>query len=128
MTSGGLYSNGIVSLMMCGSLIIIRRRYVMKRKPTSPGEILKEEFLNPQGLTQKDLSDHLGRDYKVINRIVNEKGSVTPEMAMKFAAAFETTPDFWLNAQMAIDLWLLRDRKMTIRPLNRVKRKEQSSL
>ena len=99
----------------------------MKRKPTSPGEILKEEFLNPQGLTQKDLSDHLGRDYKVINRIVNEKGSVTPEMAMKFAAAFETTPDFWLNAQMAMDLWALRGQKPKIPPLSRIRRKARVS-
>ena len=95
----------------------------MKRKPTSPGEILREEFLNPQGLTQKDLSDHLDCDYKVINRIINEKASVTPEMAMKLAAAFETTPDFWLNAQMAMDLWLLKDKKIKIRPLNQVRRK-----
>ena len=99
----------------------------MKRKPTSPGEILREEFLNPQGLTQKDLSDHLGCDYKVINRIVNEKGSVTPEMAMKFAAAFETTPDFWLNAQMAMDLWALRGKKPKIRPLSRTRRKARVS-
>lgn len=76
----------------------------MKRKPTSPGEILNEEFLKPLGITQKDLAEHLGCDYKVINRVINEKASVTPEMAIKLAAAFNTTPDFWLNAQMAIDL------------------------
>ncbi len=66
----------------------------MKRKPTSPGEILSEEFLKPLGLTQQDLASHLGCDYKVINRIVNEKASVTPEMALKLAAAFKTTPRF----------------------------------
>ena len=100
----------------------------MKRKPTSPGEILREEFLKPLGLTQKDLSDHLDCDYKVINRIINERASVTPETAIKFAAAFETTPDFWLNAQMAMDLWLLKDQKMKIRPLNRVKRKMRATV
>ena len=77
----------------------------MKRKPTSPGEILSEEFLKPLGLTQKELAEHLGCDYKVINRIVNERASVTPEIAIKLAAAFETTPDFWLNAQKASDLF-----------------------
>ncbi|MES2344656.1 MAG: HigA family addiction module antitoxin [Chlamydiota bacterium] len=95
----------------------------MKRKPTTPGEILSEEFLKPLGLTQKELAEHLGCDYKVINRIVNEKVSVTPEMALKLAAAFETTPDFWLNAQMAVDLWSLRSQKLKIRPLIRVRRK-----
>lgn len=89
----------------------------MKRKPTSPGEILNKEFLKPLGLTQKELAEHLDCDYKVINRIVNERASVTPEMAIKLGAAFNTTPDFWLNAQMAVDLWSLRAQKTKIRPI-----------
>lgn len=97
----------------------------MKRKPTSPGEILSEEFLKPLGITQKELANHLGCDYKVINRIVNERASVSPEMAVKLAGAFETTPDFWLNAQMAIDLWTLRIQGPKIRPLVRVRRKSR---
>lgn len=97
----------------------------MKRKPTSPGEILSEEFLKPLGLTQKELAEHLGCDYKVINRIVNERASITPEMALKFAAAFKTTPDFWLNAQMALDLWELRTRKPKIRPLTRLRHRNR---
>ena len=95
----------------------------MKRKPTSPGEILNEEFLKPLGMTQKELASHLGCDYKVINRIINERASVTPEMAIKLSAAFDTTPDFWLNAQMALDLWSLRTHKPKIRPLIRTKRR-----
>lgn len=95
----------------------------MKRKPSSPGEILYEEFLKPLNLTQKDLANHLDCDYKVINRIINEKASVTPEMALKLAAAFQTTPDFWLNAQRAVDLWKLRDqKKLKIRSLIRARR------
>ena len=80
----------------------------MKRKPTSPGEILFEEFLVPLEMTQKELAEHLNCDYKVINRVINEKASVTPAMAMKLGAAFNTTPTFWLNAQMAVDSWRLR--------------------
>lgn len=98
----------------------------MRRKPTSPGEILNEEFLKPLELSQKELADHLGCDYKVINRIVNERASVTPEMAIKLAAAFKTTPDFWLNAQMAVDLWSLRTKKPKIRPLIRARRKAKT--
>ena len=93
----------------------------MQRKPTSPGEILLEEFLIPLGLSQKELAVPLGCDYKVINRIINEQTSVTPEMATKLAAAFNTTPDFWLNAQMALDLWSLRTKKPKIRPLIRTR-------
>jgi len=98
----------------------------MKRKPTAPGEILFEEFLKPLGMTQKDLAEHLHCDYKVINRIINERAGVTPEMAMKFAIAFNTTPDFWLNAQMAVDLWSLRSHKPKIRPLINLNRKSKS--
>ena len=78
-----------------------RRR---QRKPTSPGEILKEEFLIPLGMTQKQLADHLGCDVKVVNRLVNDRTSVTAEMALKLGATFRTTPEFWLNAQKAVDL------------------------
>jgi len=75
-----------------------------RRMPTSPGEILREEFLIPLEMTQKQLADHLGCDIKVINRIVNGRTSVTAEMALQLGAALRTTPDFWLNAQKAIDL------------------------
>ncbi len=76
----------------------------MRRKPTHPGEILAEEFLKPLELTQKRLAEHLGCDIKVVNRIVNRKIAVSAEMALKLGAAFETSPDFWLSAQRAVDL------------------------
>ena len=76
-----------------------------KREPTSPGEILREEFLSTLGLTQRELADHLGCDVKVINRIVNGRSSVSAEMAIKLGAAFATSPEFWLNAQKAVDLY-----------------------
>ena len=75
-----------------------------RRKPTTPGEILREEFLMPLRMTQKRLADHLGNDVKVVNRIVKGRTSVTAEMALKLGAAFRTTPEFWLNAQTAVDL------------------------
>ncbi len=75
------------------------------RRPTSPGEILKEEFLAPLGLTQKVVADHLGIDIKVINRLVNGKTSISSELALKLASAFDTSPEFWLNAQQAVDLF-----------------------
>jgi antitoxin HigA-1 len=75
------------------------------RKPTSPGEILRDEFLKPLNLTQKQLANHLGVDVKVVNRICNEKSSITPVVAVKLSNAFGTSAEFWLNAQMATDLW-----------------------
>ncbi len=77
----------------------------VKRMPTTPGEILKEEFLVPLGITQKRLADHLGCDVKVINRLVNGRTALTAPVALKLAAAFETTAEFWLNAQKAVDIY-----------------------
>ena len=76
-----------------------------RRKPTSPGEILSEEFLKPMGMSQKLLADHLDCDVKVVNRIVNQRSAITAAMAFKLAAAFRTTPEFWLNAQQAVNLY-----------------------
>ena len=75
------------------------------RKPTGPGEILREEFLVPLAMTQKELADHIGCDVKVINRLVNGRTSVSAEMALKLGATFRTSPEFWLNAQKAVDLF-----------------------
>ena len=75
-----------------------------RRAPTSPGEILREEFLVPLSMTQKRLADHLGCDVKVVNRIVNGRTSVSAGMALRLGATFRTTAEFWLNAQKAVDL------------------------
>ena len=80
------------------------RELTRRRKPTTPGEILREEFLLPLEMTQRQLAGHLGCDLKVINRIINGRTSVTAEMALKLGAAFQTSPEFWLNAQKAVDL------------------------
>ena len=76
-----------------------------RKGPTAPGEILREEFLMPLGMAQRQLADHLGCDVKVVNRIVNGRTSVSAEMAVKLGAALRTTPEFWLNAQKAVDLY-----------------------
>ena len=78
--------------------------FTIEREPTPPGEILAEEFLKPMNLTQKKLADHLRCDVKVINRIVNNRTSITAEMAVKLGFALGTSPEFWLNAQQAVDI------------------------
>lgn len=68
-------------------------------------KILREDFLIPLNISEKQLADHIGCDFKVINRIVNSRAQVTPKMAIKLAAAFNTSPDFWLNSQKAVDIY-----------------------
>ena len=85
-----------------------------RREPTTPGEILREEFLVPLGMTQKNLADHIGCDVKVINRLVNGRTSVSAEMALRLGATFLTSPEFWLNAQKAVDLFRAGCRVLTL--------------
>ena len=75
------------------------------RNPVTPGEMLNDEFLKPLGLTQKKFADHIGVDIKTVNRVVRARTAVTPELAVKFAAALSTSPEFWLNLQHAVDIW-----------------------
>jgi len=87
----------------------------MARKPTTPGEILDQEFLRPMGLTQKHLADHIGVDIKVINRIINERTGITPSVAVKLGCALKISPEFWLNAQTTLDLYYA-EKELTNRP------------
>ena len=85
-----------------------------KRKPTTPGEILNEEFMKPLSLTQKALAEHINVDIKVINRLINGKTSVSTELALKLGAALGTTAEFWLVAQNELDLFELRHSKIIL--------------
>lgn len=76
-----------------------------EREPTHPGEMLLEEFLVPLGITQKDFVDRIGVSYVRLNEIVNGRRGVTPSTALRFAKAFGTSPEFWLNGQTALDLY-----------------------
>lgn len=78
------------------------------RKPTHPGEILKELYLDELGITITEFADHIGVSRKAISAIVNEHKSVTPEMALRFSMAFpNTTPESWINLQRNYDIWLV---------------------
>ena len=74
------------------------------RIPTHPGEVLREEFLHPLGMSQVSFAAHIGVPLQRVNEIVRGKRGVTPETAWLFAEAFGTTPEFWLNLQANYDL------------------------
>jgi len=78
----------------------------MKRQPTHPGKIIKEDYLVPLSITIKDMALNLGVSRKTLSKIINGKGSVSPEMALRLSRAFDTTPDLWLNLQKKYDLWV----------------------
>lgn len=76
------------------------------RPPTHPGEMLREEFLPDTGLTQQQLADRLGISFRRVNEILNEKRPVTTDTALRLARLFDMEVQFWLNAQLAYDLFV----------------------
>jgi addiction module HigA family antidote len=76
-----------------------------KREPSHPGALLREHYLVPLGLTVSKAAMRLGVSRKTISKLVNERGAVTPDMALRLARAFETTAELWLNLQQSHDLW-----------------------
>jgi antitoxin HigA-1 len=75
------------------------------RSPTHPGEMLLEEFLNPRGLTQRQLADAIHVPYQRINDIVNGGRSVTPSTALRLVKFFNMSPEFWMNLPLRWDMY-----------------------
>ena len=76
-----------------------------KRKPRHPGGLVKRQYLEPLNMTSTELANILRVSRKTVSEIVNEKASITPNIALRLAAAFQTTPELWLNLQQKYDLW-----------------------
>jgi addiction module HigA family antidote len=77
----------------------------IKRRPTHPGEMLREDFLADYELTVSALAEAVGVSRQSINELLRERRAISPEMALRLAQLFSNSPEFWLNAQRAIDLW-----------------------
>ena len=75
------------------------------RQPTDPGEMLLKEFLQPLGLTQRDLSSAIQVPYQPVNEVVRGRRGITPGTAMRLSRFLGTTPAFWLNLQLRRDLY-----------------------
>ena len=75
------------------------------RPPTHPGVMLREEFLNPLGVTQRELADAIRVPYQRVNEIVNGKRGITPSTALRLAKFFNNSPGFWMNIQLRYDLY-----------------------
>ena len=75
------------------------------RPPIHPGEILLEEFINPYGMSQSEVARRIGLSRKHVNEIVNSKKPITTDTAIRLSRLFGTSPELWLNGQLAWDLW-----------------------
>ena len=80
--------------------------------PAHPGEILKNLVIEPLSLTITDVSEHLNVSRKTLSKVLNGRGSITPEMALRLELVFKKpSADHWLRLQSAYDLWQARQQK-----------------
>lgn len=84
----------------------------IERRPTHPGEMLREDFLPDYGLSVAELAKDLGVSRQSVNELLRERRAVSPEMALRLSRLFGNTAEFWSNAQRAVDLW---DANLTIK-------------
>jgi antitoxin HigA-1 len=83
--------------------------------PAHPGEILKELIIEPLGLTITQVSENLDVSRKTLSKVINGRGAITPEMAVRLEIAFaKPSADHWLRLQNAYDLWQTRQHKMEL--------------
>ena len=94
-------------------------RVPTNRTPTHPGEMLKEEFLNPMGLTQRELASGINVPYQRVNELINGKRGITPSTALRLAKYFGNTPSFWMNLHLRWDLY--RTQRTEARQLKKIK-------
>jgi len=77
----------------------------ISRRPTHPGEMLREDFLPDYELTVAGLAEAVGVSRQSINELLRERRANSPDMALRLARLFGNSAEFWLNAQRAVDLW-----------------------
>lgn len=78
-----------------------------KRKPTRPGEVLREDTLPALNLTQGEIAARLGVSRLSVSELLHEKRTLSPDMAVRIGRLTNTTPESWMHMQVAVDLWEL---------------------
>jgi addiction module HigA family antidote len=81
-----------------------------RRRPTHPGELLREDVIKPLGLTVTEAAKRLGVTRKTLSALINCKASMSPEMAVRIGKATRTSPESWLYMQAKLDLWLAQQK------------------
>jgi addiction module HigA family antidote len=84
----------------------IKNRGKRELPPTHPGAMLREDFMPDYGLTVSTLAESLGVSRQTVNELLRERRALSPSLALRLSRLFGNSPEFWLNAQRAVDLWL----------------------
>ncbi|WP_371973115.1 HigA family addiction module antitoxin [Lelliottia nimipressuralis] len=91
------------------------------RKPTTPGDVLQYEYLEPLDFKIADLADMLNVHRNTISALVNNNRKLTADMALRLARVFDTSIEFWLNLQQNVDIWEVQNNTRTQEELSRIK-------
>ena len=83
--------------------------------PPHPGEVIRELCLDPLGVTVTAAARSLGVSRKTLSELINGKSGISPEMAVRLAIAFDTTPESWLTQQMHYDLWHAEQKRLELK-------------
>jgi addiction module HigA family antidote len=86
----------------------------ISRRPVHPGIVLKEDVLVPLGLTVTKAAAALGVSRKALSELINEKASLSPDMARRIAMATNTSPESWLNMQTKLELWISEQKDLKV--------------
>ncbi|EAR2911296.1 HigA family addiction module antidote protein [Escherichia coli] len=95
------------------------------RKPTTVGDILLYEYLEPLELKINELAEILHVHRNTVSALVNNNRKLTMDMAYRLAKAFDTSVDFWINLQTAVDLWEVENDMRVQEELSRINTAEK---
>ncbi len=87
-----------------------------KRKPIHPGVLFKEEVLEPLGMTITEAAKKLGISRKNLSELINERISLSPDMAIRIAKATKTSPESWLGMQVKLNIWESENKEIYVIP------------
>jgi addiction module HigA family antidote len=91
-----------------------------QRKPTSVGDVLLYEYLEPTGLRINDLADMLQVHRNTVSKLLNNNSKLTTDMAFRLAKVFDTSVEFWLNLQTNVDIWEIQNDPRTQEEMSRI--------
>ncbi|MCL1798730.1 MAG: HigA family addiction module antitoxin [Eggerthellaceae bacterium] len=83
----------------------IENNMMTERRPTHPGEMLREEYMPDYSLTVRELARRIGVSRQSVNELIRERRGLSTEMAVRLARLFGDSPQSWLNLQRNVDLW-----------------------
>ncbi len=85
----------------------------MTRRPTHPGRVFYEDVMKPLNMSVTETARMLGVSRKALSELINEKSSLSPQMALRISKATNTSVESWMNMQQKLSLWIAKQNEPT---------------